>query len=74
MENLHGLDSEYIEPFLATPVEGILQSPLQMRDMVPPALSRGRITLLGDAVHPMVPCKYRLQAWSLLKSRDADVQ
>ncbi|KAJ5688796.1 hypothetical protein N7462_003188 [Penicillium macrosclerotiorum] len=53
MENLHGLDAEYTEPFRATPVEGILQPPLQMRDMLPPTLPRGRVTLLGDAVHPM---------------------
>ncbi|KAJ5109038.1 hypothetical protein N7456_005713 [Penicillium angulare] len=55
MENLHGIDEEYTEPFRATAIEGILQPPLQMRDMVPPTLPRGRITLLGDAIHPMVP-------------------
>ncbi|KAJ5273388.1 hypothetical protein N7478_008513 [Penicillium angulare] len=55
MDNLHGLDEEYIEPFRATTVEGILLPPLQMRDMVPPTLPRGQITLLGDAIHPMVP-------------------
>lgn len=57
MENLHDIEEEYIEPFLATPVEGILQPPLQMRDMVPPSIPKGRVTLLGDAIHPMVPCE-----------------
>ena len=57
MKSLDGLDSDYVEPIRATPVEGILQPCLQMRDMVPPPLPKGRVTLLGDAVHPMVPCK-----------------
>lgn len=69
MENVKALDPEYIEPFRATPVEGILQPPLQMRDMAPPELPRGRVSMLGDAVHPMVPCKlnfvYKYPTWTV---------
>lgn len=60
MNKLDGLDDEYVEPIRATLVEGILQPALRMRDMVPPKLPTGRVTLLGDAVHPMVPCKKHL--------------
>lgn len=51
------VDPKYAEVFRATPVEGIVHPPLRMRDMVPPELPRGSITLLGDAIHCMVPCK-----------------
>ena len=56
---LDGLNEEFIEPYRQTPVEGILHPPLQMRDMVPPPIPSGLVTLLGDAVHPMVPCESR---------------
>ncbi|RDW82376.1 hypothetical protein BP6252_03488 [Coleophoma cylindrospora] len=55
MNHLDGLDTSFTEPICATTVEGILHPPLQMRDMVPPTLPKGRVSLLGDAVHPMVP-------------------
>jgi len=55
MNNLGGLADGFTEPIQATSVEGMLHPPLQMRDMTPPALPKGRVTLVGDAVHPMVP-------------------
>ena len=57
MTSLDGFYPELTEPVRETSVEGILHPPLQMRDMVPPELPVGRVTLLGDAVHPMMPCK-----------------
>jgi len=38
----------------ATPVEAILRTDIHDRDPVP-SWSRGRLTLLGDAAHPMTP-------------------
>lgn len=35
----------------------IRRTPLIIRDMVLESLPAGRVTLLGDAVHPMTPCK-----------------
>jgi 2-polyprenyl-6-methoxyphenol hydroxylase-like FAD-dependent oxidoreductase len=55
MNHLDGLGDGFTEPIRATSVEGIFHPPLQMRDMTPPVLPQGRVTLLGDAVHPMVP-------------------
>ncbi|KAF4987987.1 hypothetical protein FGRMN_10035 [Fusarium graminum] len=55
MSHLDSLNEDYIEPIRQTPVEGILLPPIVMKDMVPPALPRGKVTLIGDAVHPMVP-------------------
>ncbi|KAF5667140.1 FAD NAD(P)-binding domain-containing protein [Fusarium heterosporum] len=55
MSHLDNLNEDYIEPIRQTPVEGILLPPIVMKDMVPPVLPRGKVTLIGDAVHPMVP-------------------
>jgi 2-polyprenyl-6-methoxyphenol hydroxylase-like FAD-dependent oxidoreductase len=53
--HLDGLGDGFTEPIRATPVHGMFHPPLQMRDMTPPVLPPGRVTLLGDAIHPMVP-------------------
>ena len=55
MNSLDGVHPDFAEIFRATPVEGMLHPPLQLRDMTPPKLPRGRVTLLGDATHAMVP-------------------
>ena len=55
MNNLGGVHPDFAEPFKATRVEGMLHPPIRMRDMTPAELPKGRITLLGDAIHPMVP-------------------
>lgn len=39
-----------------TKPEGMLVPPIQVRDLVPTELPLGRVTLLGDAVHPMTFC------------------
>ncbi|RDW75695.1 hypothetical protein BP5796_06516 [Coleophoma crateriformis] len=55
INHLDGLHTSFTEPICATTVEGILHPPLQMRDMVPPTLPKGWVSLLGNAVQPMVP-------------------
>lgn len=55
MHHIDGIDSAFTEPIRATPVDRMLDPPLQLRDMPPPSLPRGRVTLMGDAVHPMTP-------------------
>jgi 2-polyprenyl-6-methoxyphenol hydroxylase-like FAD-dependent oxidoreductase len=55
MSNLDGVHPDFAEAFRATQVDGILHPPIRMRDMTPVELPRGKITLLGDAIHPMVP-------------------
>lgn len=38
--------------------QSVRRTPLIIRDMVLESLPTGRVTLLGDAVHPMTPCKW----------------
>ena len=40
-----------------TPVDGMMQPPIAMHDLLPIEPPLGRVTLLGDAAHPMTPCK-----------------
>lgn len=56
--DLDKLHPDFVESIRATTVEGIVYPPLQMRDMPPPDLPLGKVTLLADAVHPMVPCEF----------------
>lgn len=55
LSNLSGIHENFTEIFHATPVEGMLHPPLRLKDMVPPPLPHGRVTLVGDAVHAMTP-------------------
>ena len=55
VEYLDGVHPDFADVLQATQVDGILLPPLKMRDMTPVELPKGRITLLGDAIHPMVP-------------------
>lgn len=57
MDNLDGLPRSITEIIQATAVEGMVHPPLQLKQMVPPQIPQGRITLLGDAVHPMTPLR-----------------
>ena len=58
MEKAKAYRPNLTEIVRATPVEGIIHPPLLIRDMLPQELPRGRVTLIGDAAHPMSPCKY----------------
>ncbi len=48
---------EFRETVELTDAAGMVKPPIVFRDMVPEELPRGRVTLVGDAVHPMTPCK-----------------
>lgn len=37
--------------------QSVRRTPLIIRDMILESLPAGRVTLLGDAAHPMTPCK-----------------
>lgn len=54
------LDDKFTEIIKKTPVEGIRTDSFSFRDaeVNKDALSSGRVTLLGDAAHPMAPCKF----------------
>lgn len=48
-----------------TSPESIRRTPLIIRDMVLESLHATRVTLLGDAVHPMTPCKLSsIDSWN----------
>jgi hypothetical protein len=53
MNSLDGVHPDFAEPFQATKIEGMLHPPIRMRDMMPVEFPKGRVTLLGDAIHPM---------------------
>ncbi|KAI0838506.1 hypothetical protein F5Y06DRAFT_268252 [Hypoxylon sp. FL0890] len=50
------LEPKFTEVIRATPTSGMRTQPLIIRDAEIDDLPVGRITLLGDAVHPMTPC------------------
>ena len=58
LKRVQNLRPDLQELIKLTPVEGIMPNAIRVRDMVPEDLPRGRVTLLGDAIHPMTQCKY----------------
>ncbi|MCJ1382841.1 hypothetical protein MMC17_005954 [Xylographa soralifera] len=50
VQTMHPNFQELIE---LTPEDGILQNAVRVRDWIPTDLPQGRVTLLGDAIHPM---------------------
>lgn len=64
MDQSKHIRSDLTEIFRLTKADGILTPQLVLKDMVLESLPAGRITLLGDAAHPMTPCKFPSQkAW-----------
>jgi hypothetical protein len=51
------MDPQLTEIMRITTTDGIITPPLVLRDMVLKSLPNTRITLLGDAAHPMTPCR-----------------
>jgi len=49
---------KFLEVVQLTKPEGIVSPPIKLRDWLPGDIPRGRITLLGDAIHPMTFCEY----------------
>ena len=52
------LDDRLTEIIRTTQVEGMQSPPLAIRDLCLEEMPNTRVTLLGDAGHPMAPCKY----------------
>ncbi|KAK5637076.1 hypothetical protein RRF57_012788 [Xylaria bambusicola] len=54
------LDPKFREILLLTPAEGIVLEMPVIRDAVIPSFpSTGRVAVVGDAAHPIIPCKSR---------------
>ena len=56
LKTIEGVDERFASVIKATKVED-MAAPLAFRDLVPMEIPRGRVSLLGDAAHPMTPCK-----------------
>ena len=59
LEVSKSFEPRFVEIIQLTNVDNILTPPLVLRDMILEHMPNGRITLLGDAAHPMTPCKQR---------------
>ena len=55
-ERLRDLDPRFAELPTLTKPEGMVVPLIRVRDWVPDKLPMGRVTLLGDAAHPMTFC------------------
>ena len=62
LEKIEGMNECFTELVTLTKAEDMVNPPVAVRDMIPEDLPLGRVSLLGDAVHPMTFCK-------LLRSR-----
>ena len=58
LKMIEGIDERFASVIKATKVED-MAAPLALKDLVPIETPRGRVSLLGDAAHPMTPCKLR---------------
>ena len=58
LQKTKNIDQRFKEIFSLTKPEGILQPGIVLRDLEPGDIPSGHVTLLGDAVHPMTPCKF----------------
>ena len=56
LKTIEGVDERFASVIKATRVED-MAAPLALKDLVPMGMPRGRVSLLGDAAHPMIPCK-----------------
>ncbi|MCJ1283409.1 hypothetical protein MMC26_002737 [Xylographa opegraphella] len=54
LERIEGVDERFASVIKATKVEDMAAS-LTLKDLVPMKIPRGRVSLLGDAAHPMTP-------------------
>jgi hypothetical protein len=62
VERSKGLDSRLTEIIRLTDVEEMVKPPPVIRDLVLKdfgGMPSSRITLLGDAAHPMTPCEFQ---------------
>ena len=63
MKHTDSLGPKYNEIMRLTPVDGMLTPPIVLRDLVLKELPNRRVTLAGDAAHPMTP--FRKSQFSL---------
>ncbi|MCJ1437322.1 hypothetical protein MMC27_006709 [Xylographa pallens] len=56
LEMTEGVDERFAVVIKATKVED-MAAPLAFKDLVPMEIPRGRVSLLGDAAHPMTPAR-----------------
>lgn len=56
-----GIQSKFLLPLYNTTPDGMVNPPISLEDFVPPkqGLPKGRVTLLGDSLHLMTPCKLK---------------
>lgn len=57
VEKTKALHSRFAEIVRLTPEDGISERPIVFRDLLVDGLPDERVTLIGDAAHPMAPCK-----------------
>ena len=57
LKKMEGVDEHFTCLVKATKVED-MAAPLAIKNLIPSEISRGRVTLLGDASHPMTPCEF----------------
>ncbi|MCJ1303021.1 hypothetical protein MMC08_005827 [Hypocenomyce scalaris] len=53
LEKIEGMNECFTELVTLTKAEDMVNPPVAVRDMIPEDLPLGRVSLLGDAVHPM---------------------
>ena len=66
-----GAHPKFVEVVRLTKPEGIVRPPIKLRDWLPDDIPRGRVTLVGDAIHPMTFCEYfylRMKSWLIAYS------
>ncbi|MCJ1353666.1 MAG: hypothetical protein MMC33_003653 [Icmadophila ericetorum] len=55
MKHIDAFDPKFVEVVRLTPVDGVRTPPLVLRDLVLKEMPNRRVTLVGDAAHPMTP-------------------
>lgn len=66
VKHTKSLDPKFTEVIRLTKADDIMMPPIVLRDIVLENMPNRRITLLGDAAHPMAPCKLHLEHLTIL--------
>jgi hypothetical protein len=65
LKTIEPLDGRLTEIIRYSHVDDIIRPPLAIRDLLLEEMPVSRVTLLGDAAHPMAPCEF-LGGWTSL--------